>query len=317
MNRFHLAFCIIGVSIIQTLGWAMGPETDRPHARTAENKARKRKELGNISLVTAGDVELSRAEVTLLDVRSQAQFRDGHIAGSQWIDLGDYTAEAFNWFHRIFGNPSLWGRIAEPSPALNRRLRELGISNEKPIVVIGTPRAGGEEGRWAWNLLYWGAEEVWLLDGGISAWIASGRRTEKGDAPAARPGNFRFQLRPVRRIEKAALQAALGKTTIVDSRPEAAFSGEGSRGEKRTGHLPGARSIPYTFLYETNGHFVAAGELRRRLPLGEKDSAAVYSTDGVSSALLAVIYEARVGNVLSNYDAGLWEWSSDSALPLE
>ena len=67
----------------------------------------------------------------------------------------------------------------------SRNMAELGVSDAMDIViyeqvgVFSAPRA------W-WMLRTFGASNVFLLDGGLRAWIAAGLPTESGEVHSAR-----------------------------------------------------------------------------------------------------------------------------------
>jgi thiosulfate/3-mercaptopyruvate sulfurtransferase len=172
---------------------------------------------------------------------------------------------------------------------------------------------------------YWGAAEVWLLDGGFPAWQAGPARPVETGAPReAAAGDFILRVRPERRIETAALKAALDAKhpALLDARTPAEFAGETLSGQKRGGHLPGARLVPEKSLYDRDGRYVGADDLMRLAglgrdgPSGSRARPITYCTGGVRSALLAVLLEARLGVLAANYDGSLWEWSADPSLPL-
>ena len=217
------------------------------------------------------------------------------------------------------------GPVPDAGAALEKRLSALGLSNARPVLVVGAPGGWGEEGRVAWNLLYWGADEVWLLDGGFPAWRTErARPVESVEARRVAPGNFVLDVRPERRIETRELKAAADATgvSLLDARTPAEFAGETMAGQKRGGHIPGARLVPAKSLYGADGRYVGAEELKRLAGLGPpaskgpRDRPITYCTGGVRSALLAVLLEARLGVVAANYDGSLWEWSADPSLPL-
>jgi thiosulfate/3-mercaptopyruvate sulfurtransferase len=92
-------------------------------------------------------------------------------------------------------------------------------------------------------------------------------------------------------------------------------------GQKRGGHIPGARLVPAKSLYGADGRYVDVDELQRLAGLGptasiRSERPITYCTGGVRSALLAVLLEARLGVVAANYDGSLWEWAADPSLPL-
>jgi len=280
---------------------------------------------GRIRIVEAVEAAASLPRIVVLDARSAKDFAMGHVPGAQHVDWREWTLEKPGALNALFGNPARWGRVPDADAALEARLRALGLSNARPVLVVGAPGGWGEEGRVAWNLLYWGAHEVWLLDGGFPAWRGEpARPLESGEARKAAPGNFALDVRPERRIESRELRAVAGAAaaTLLDARTPAEFEGETMAGQKRGGHIPGARLMPAKSLYAADGRYVGADELRRLARLepsalnGPRDRPITYCTGGVRSALLAVLLEARLGVVAQNYDGSLWEWSADPTLPL-
>jgi thiosulfate/3-mercaptopyruvate sulfurtransferase len=199
---------------------------------------------GAVRIVDATEAARRLPDVSVLDARSARDVSRGHVPGSRRVDWREWTLEKPGLFGALFGDPARWGRVPPPDALLENRLRALGLSNARPILVVGAPGGWGEEGRVAWNLLYWGAAEVWMLNGGFPAWRAdSARPVETGAAREAAPGDFVLRVRPERRIETAALKATLDakRPALLDARTPAEFAGETMSGQKRGGHLPGAR----------------------------------------------------------------------------
>ena len=301
-------FLLIGVSALATLG-DVGKGTS----------------VGPIRIVDAAEAAASLPEIVVLDARSAREFAAGHVPGARHVDWREWTLEKPGALNALFGNPARWGRVPPPDSLLESRLRALGLSNARPVLVVGAPGGWGEEGRVAWNLLYWGADEVWLLDGGFPSWRTDpARPVESGEVRKVAPGNFVLDVRPERRIETRELKAAADAAgaSLLDARTPAEFAGETMAGQKRGGHIPGARLVPAKSLYGSDGRYVGAEELERLAGLGppttkgSRDRPITYCTGGVRSALLAVLLEARLGVVAANYDGSLWEWSADPSLPL-
>lgn len=276
----------------------------------------------SVRLIGADELERLIGQVSVLDAREEKVFLKGHLPGSVSVDWRDYTLEKPGAWNALFGHAANWGKVPKPDAALQKRLRDLGLSNAKPIVVVGAPHGWGEEGRIGWNLLYWGAENVMLLDGGFPAWIADSRRAVKKGRPApAISGDFSIRLRPERRAELPAVREALrAGAHLLDARSEAEFAGKRMPGQKRGGHLPGARLVPVESLYRSDGRYIEAAELERLLSgaAGAKGERPIsYCTGGVRSGLLALLMEARLGTVVANYDGSIWEWSDQPDLLLE
>lgn len=281
---------------------------------------------GVVRIVDAAEASRRLAEVSVVDARTSAAFGAGHVPGAVRVDWREWTLEKPGVLSALFGHPERWGRVPRPDARLEIRVRALGLSNARPVLVVGAPGGWGEEGRVAWNLLYWGAAEVWLLDGGFSAWRADAARPVETGGPREKvPGDFVLRVRPERRIETAALKAALDakSAALLDARTPEEFAGERMSGQKRGGHLAGARLVPEKGLYRGDGRYLGADELRRLAGLSSEGEnrprgrPVTYCTGGVRSALLALLLEARLGVLAANYDGSLWEWSADPSLPLE
>lgn len=293
-------------------------------ALAVSGNAEKETSTGRIRIVDSARAAASLPGIVVLDARTAKDFARGHVAGARHVDWRDWTLEKPGALNALFGNPARWGRVPDAGAALETRLRALGLSNARPVLVVGAPGGWGEEGRVAWNLLYWGADEVWLLDGGFPAWRAElALPVEAGEERKAAPGNFILDVRPERRIETQELKTAADRAgaSLLDARTPAEFAGETMAGQKRGGHIPGARLVPAKGLYRADGRYVGAEELKRLAgfePQASKspDRPITYCTGGVRSALLAVLLEARLGVVAANYDGSLWEWAADPSLPL-
>ncbi len=280
---------------------------------------------GPARIVTAGELSaaLTAAGRTpvVLDARPSSSFRAGHVPGSVRVDWRDFSESRPGVASFLFGDPARWGLLAADRTSLRDRLRALGLSASRPVVVVGDPSGWGEEGRVAWMLLTLGHPEVALLDGGFPEWAARNPgRIEKGAARPPPPGDFEPVPQPDRRIRLDALRAALAasEVTLLDARTAGEFAGERERGQKRGGRIPGARLVPAAALRSADGRYVD-GEALAKLagPLRPGSPVVTYCTGGVRSALLAVLLEARLGIVAANYDGSLWEWGSRDDLPLE
>jgi thiosulfate/3-mercaptopyruvate sulfurtransferase len=259
-----------------------------------------------------------RERPLVLDARDLAAFRAGHLPGSRPVDWRDGAEARPGVLGALLGDASRWGRLRPVSAGLQDYLRSLGLQADRPVLVVGDPAGWGEEGRVAWSLLTWGARDVALLDGGFPAWQAAGLPVERGPAEAGPRGDFTPSEVPQRRIRRdPLLQVVLSRSRpLLDARTAEEFAGERFRGQRRGGHLPGARLVPQRSLVHPDGRYATAAELRALVgPLPQ--SPITYCTGGVRSALLALLLEARLGVVAANYDGSLWEWSADPALPLE
>jgi thiosulfate/3-mercaptopyruvate sulfurtransferase len=280
---------------------------------------------GPVRIVTASDLSAALSAAgprpLVLDARTSRGFREGHVPGSLRVDWRDFSESRPGVASYLFGDPAKWGLLTADFASLRDRLRALGLSTSRPVVVVGDPSGWGEEGRIAWMLLYFGHSEVALLDGGFPAWQAENPgQIEKGASRPPPPGDFEPVPQPERRIRLDALRTALAASeiTLLDARTAEEFAGKREQGQKRGGRIPGARLVPAAGLRSADGRYVDAEALAQLAgPLRPGAPVVTYCTGGVRSALLAVLLEARLGIIAANYDGSLWEWSSSDDLPLE
>lgn len=273
---------------------------------------------GKVRLLSVADLKQNFDRYQILDSRDYGAFKGGHLPRSQHVNWKDWTEEKPGLWNAVFGDPAKWGKVSPDGEKIERKISALGLSNDTPVAIVGQPGEWGDEGRIAWNLLYWGIDEVALLDGGFPAWKAKyPTEIEKGSGVERFPGKFKIRLRPERRAELSTVKNALEKkTTLLDTRSPEEFAGEKLSAQKRGGHLPGATLVPVRSLYTAEGLYVGREELKK-LIASDLKSPISYCVGGVRSALLALLIEARLGTIVANYDGSIWEWSRDETLPLE
>ncbi|WP_347345991.1 sulfurtransferase [Microbacterium sp.] len=165
-----------------------------------------------------------------LDGRSgRDAYRAGHLPGAVFVDIDTDLAGP--------ADPGT-GRHPLPAPeAFAAALGRLGITADDTVVAYDD--AGGVmAARLVWMLRAIGVASA-LLDGGLAAWDGE-LSTDEVDRT---PTTFRPQPWPadlLADIDDAADPANL----VVDARPAERFAGEGPDLDPRSGHIPGAVSVP-------------------------------------------------------------------------
>jgi thiosulfate/3-mercaptopyruvate sulfurtransferase len=185
-------------------------------------------------------------------------------------------------------------------------------------VVAYDDAAGSVAARLWYVLRAHGHEAVAVLDGGFAKWIAEGRPVST-DEPRVVPATFGGRLQPGFVIDKAAMVAEHRRRLVLDARAAERYRGETEPIDPRAGHVPGARSAPWTgnVTADPVAVLLAPADLRRRYQaLGAGGEAPiVYCGSGVNAChdLLALFLAGLRGTLY----AGSWsEWSSDPALPV-
>jgi thiosulfate/3-mercaptopyruvate sulfurtransferase len=169
-------------------------------------------------------------------------------------------------------------------------------------------------------LLYLGASDVYLLDGGWSGWLAQRGEVQVG-TETAEHGHFTVRFQPERRRTLRTLRARFRTGTIpvlVDARSRAEFDGEIQEYLPRRGHLVGACLLPFADLFEPDGRYVARERYLKMLPpeVRQAGNLVAYCEVGVRAALLAMLHEAYTDQVVPVYDGSVMEWALAPDLPM-
>jgi thiosulfate/3-mercaptopyruvate sulfurtransferase len=184
----------------------------------------------------------------------------------------------------------------------------LGIGDAMTIVVYEQEGVFSAPRAW-WMLRTMGAHQVYMLDGGLRAWKAAGHPVESG--PVHRPrAAFQAAQDAIAVQDFAGLRQALAHhAQVLDARSAARFEGTAPepRAGLRSGHMPGATSLPYT-------EVVADGRLKT--PEDLKQVFAAHAIDlqqpvtttcgsGVTAAVLAIALQRCGATQVRLYD-GSW-----------
>ena len=259
---------------------------------------------------------LSDDSIRIVEVdENPALYAEAHIPGAigfDWkTDLQDQVKRDFldaDSFGELFGSR--------------------GISNDHTIVLYG------DRNNWFaaytyWYLKYYGHDDVKLVNGPREKWISEGRPTST-DLPEYETATFNAQagdeaIRAKRDEVFAALEQDI---KLVDVRSPQEFSGEliamagyENEGAQRSGHIPGAASIPWAQSVQEDGTFKSADELRELYGgkgVSEGADIIAYCRIGERSAhTWFVLHELLGEQSVKNYDGSWTEWGNLVDVPIE
>ena len=184
----------------------------------------------------------------------------------------------------------------------------LGVGDGMTIVVYeqegvySAPRA-------RWTLKTFGVREVYLLDGGLRAWVEAGHPVESGEVKR-QVANFRAKLNHDAVKNFAEVQKMIAAhEQILDARSAGRFAGTAPepRAGLSSGHMPGAVSVPFTELVE-DGRVKPAEQLKKIFAeKGVKLDKPITTTcgSGVTAAVVALGLEIAGAEKIGLYD-GSW-----------
>ena len=204
---------------------------------------------------------------------------------------------------------------------------KVGITDESEVLVYGftMPEQGfGDEARVLYTFSYAGFDNVKFIDGGF-------KQVEKlGFNKKYVPTTDRIDVSDVVRSEATQnkkaiytdeLLSKIGNTDvqIIDTRLEVEYNGRVIYGENKAGHIPGAISLPFNSLVDSNGFLKSREELEKYLAdkgLDKNKLQITYCTTGVRASYVAVILE-ELGFTVRNYEPSFARYANVGEVVLD
>ena len=259
-----------------------------------------------------------REDVVLADVRwyadgrsGRAAYEAGHIPGAVYVDLDE-----------VLSAPASDAEGRHPLPTPERfadGLGEVGIGDSDTVIAYDDD-GGVIAARLVWMLRVTGHDAA-LLDGGLDAWSGE---LDEGPPPSVQRAAFTPVPWPPDRLasidDVAEASGAARGPVLIDGRDRARFAGGPDSLDPRSGHIPGAISVPVREHLGPDGRVASASELRERFAaagIGQDSTVISYCGSGVTACYnLLAMNHAGLGP--GRLYPGSWsQWSRDRSRPIE
>lgn len=191
-------------------------------------------------------------------------------------------------------------------------LRKFGINENTMIVFYDSNDRYLASARAWWTFRFFGIDNVYILEGGLSRWIKMNYPTEKGK-DITFPTPSKFYVTKIRREILSTINDILENiesksAQLIDTRPNGRFKGivPEPREGLHSGHIPGSINIEYLSLLK-DGSFKSNSEIEDMLKdanIDSKKPIIVSCGSGVSASVLAFALH-RLNMKYSVYD-GSW-----------
>jgi len=236
----------------------------------------------------------------------------GHIPGAVSLDV-----------IRQLSDPK--GRVPLlilPESQFEKVMGNLGVANDTTVVVYDA-FGGSWAARLWWALMYYGHENVRILNGGLGKWKAEGRDIET-EASIPTPTVFKATTQPNLIADVEDVKQAIKQDDIylVDALNPDHHFGRKPFSPKLAppGHIPTAINIPGpSNINKEDGLFLSPVELRKHwsiLKAKPQDKVITYCGAGYYGAFdLFALYQLGYKRI-SLYDGSWMEWKSDKTRPI-
>lgn len=244
-----------------------------------------------------------RKQVTLLDARN--------------------AYPKYYWSHVLEAQHSPWRRFTQSwrsgllkdLKSLTDIVQALGIEAQRPVIIYGDWNQGwGEEARMLWLLEYLGHSQVFVLEGGWQGLDSKAVPKTWGRASKVKYSAWQPIVQIQYRAETKQVETFIKQGMLsLDARSKREFDGATPYGSAYGGHLPYSVHLPIQSLFENDGRFKSASELKLLFTsLGAQPEQALftYCTGGIRSAFVYLALREAGFKQPMNYDGSWWAWTA-------
>ncbi|MEM4657993.1 MAG: sulfurtransferase [Candidatus Methanosuratincola sp.] len=208
-------------------------------------------------------------------------------------------------------------------------MSEKGIANDTTVVFYGD-----KSNWWAcyafWVFKMFGHEKCLIMNGGRQKWVEENRPLTK-EVPSYPRTTYKVSrlATEIRAFRDDVMKHIEAKKPLIDVRSPQEYTGEllhmpnyPQEGALRGGHIPGAKSVPWSRAAREDGTFKSADELKAiyegEVGLRPDDEVIAYCRIGERSSHTWFVLTYLLGfKNVKNYDGSWTEWGNLVRAPIE
>lgn len=261
---------------------------------------------------------LDLENLVIIDIRSAGAYAEGHIPKAVNVPLempfSAWTTTRNGLLVEVPDDAGLFSMIGA-----------CGINGDSLVVIVAgsaetaPPSPPVYATRAACTLIYAGIENVAILDGGFSKWAAE-KRVVTDVLPTVKPVAYNGKVNQEIFVSQDYLKEQLKKAVIIDTRDPAVYFGvKADPNAPKAGHIPAARSLPASWLWNEDGTFksrevldaMAAGVIGKQ----GKEEVILYCSTGTSATSWWFVLSRVLGyEKVRLYDGSANEWGRNNEM---
>ncbi|KAK8483937.1 hypothetical protein V6N12_044405 [Hibiscus sabdariffa] len=260
------------------------------------------------------------------------EYQVAHIPGALFFDVDGIADRTTKLPHML---PS--------EDAFAAAASALGIQNKDGLVVYDGKGIFSAARVW-WMFRVFGHDRIWVLDGGLPRWRASGYDVESSassdailkasaaseaiekvyQGQTAGPLTFQTKLQPhlVWTLDQVRRNIEEKTHQHIDARSKPRFDGAAPEPRKgiRSGHVPGSKCIPFPEMLDASQTLLPADELKNRFSeegISLEHPVVTSCGTGVTACILALGLHRLGKTDVAVYDGSWTEWGAHSDTPVD